>query len=193
MANKKVLTEKQLKQRAFKNFLMESIMALTASLVLGVEMGAVSAQQKPENVIDLILMLSSSEHAWWRISPCDTNYIFIMLFVAFIIIAYRYMHYQKIKDVDFDTAHGSAGFNEDLPDYNKKFLFNPKKLKGGDTEYDPEHKKITKKVDIITGKSKAGRFFAYIFTKYRLVWILLVILGAANAFMWMHIASISIK
>lgn len=189
MANKKVLTEKELKQRAFRTFLMESGVALFACSFMGLELGAVSAQQNPANLIDTLLKLGEPEHVWWRIYPCDMNYVIMLLFVALIIIAYRYLHYQKVKDVDFDTAHGSAGFNEDLPEYNKKFLLNPKLLNGGKTEYDKEHKKITLKVDVISGRGPRGRKIAYIFTKYRVAWILLAVLGIANVLMWFVAAS----
>lgn len=166
MAKKVAFTEKDLKQRAWREFLGSSITAVFACLVCGIEVGACKARYGTEDIFGVLLHITDQLEKPLDIFPNDLETIGMFMFIAFFIVMRQLIRYNKMKDVDLETAHGSGGFNEDIKGYYRDFVHTIAIVKGK-TKPNDELKPVSAKIDVLTGKSPRASRVSYFLHKYK--------------------------
>lgn len=125
-----------------------------ASLYAGLHLGVTYLQMPEPNLFGAIAELGAhiTEHPF-ELFPADKLMVGIFLFVGVMINRYLYNEYLKISHTVND-AHGDAAFEDNIKQYNKEFLYNPKmvaevehrKVTNRYAPYNEEHKRVLKRM-----------------------------------------------
>ena len=125
-----------------------------ASLYAGLHLGVTYLQMPEPNLFGAIAELGAhiTEHPF-ELFPADKLMVGIFLFVGVMINLYLYNEYLKISHTVND-AHGDAAFEDNIKQYNKEFLYNPKmvaevenrKVTNRYAPYNEEHKRVLKRM-----------------------------------------------
>ena len=125
-----------------------------ASLYAGLHLGVVYLQMSEPNLFGALVELGThiTEHPF-ELFPADKLMVGIFLFVGVMINLYLYNEYLKISHTVND-AHGDAAFEDNIKQYNKEFLYNPKvvaevehrKVTNRYAPYDEEHKRVLRRM-----------------------------------------------
>ncbi len=122
MQSKKQNLEKS--RRASLAVYMTIVMLM--SLYAGLHLGVVYLQMPKPNLFGALAELGAhiAEHPF-ELFPADKLMVGIFLFIGVMINLYLYNEYLKISHTVND-AHGDAAFEDNIKQYNKEFLYNPK-------------------------------------------------------------------
>lgn len=146
--------KKDLKKKYKKAFIRQIVLFAILCLYIGLQIGA-SYQSLIVNpaedmmgeattYMDAILHLTDqiTAHPFW---PFPTHFtgVMMMLLAWLIFLCYRYTDYIRKYNTMYENAHGSGGFNEDLPEYYRNYVCDPK-IAGGKTYKNKEAKKLIK-------------------------------------------------
>lgn len=125
-----------------------------ASLYAGLHLGVVYLQMPEPNLFGALAELGVhiTEHPF-ELFPADKLMVGIFLFIGVMINLYLYNEYLKISHTVND-AHGDAAFEDNIKQYNKEFLYNPKivaevehrKVTNRYAPYNEEHKRVLKHI-----------------------------------------------
>lgn len=153
------------------------ILDLSIALFAGVEIGAEMAQSGVD-FFDAILSdsflgrLESMQvlHIW----PCDISAIGLCLVAAMIAILPAIDKYNREKDVDISSAHGTGGFEDDYKSFYRHYVLAPSFV--GKTKRDRYvgGQLLSAKVDSFTGHSPQVGKLLYIWHVYYLSFISLI-------------------
>lgn len=119
-------------------------------LYAGLQLGATYREMEEPNLFGAFAGLG--EHITsrpLRLFPTDALMVGIFLFVAVMIDLYLYNEYLRVSQAVYD-AHGDAAFEDNLEQYNREFLYNPKVVAAVEGKtvtdklapYNEEHKRV---------------------------------------------------
>lgn len=147
-------SKRDLKTRWKKQLKENTIISIVLSILFGWEY-AVVAYRLPEDartfmdvIPEMATHIQENPFELWPIYP---QAFFLFMLIPMMVYAYCYGEYVRKVNTMFQDAHGSGGFNEDLPGFFKEYVLDPKII-GGKTYKNSEQKKLTKKADYITDK-----------------------------------------
>ncbi len=119
----------------------------------GLHLGAVYHQMPELTLFGAMLDLGNHivEHPF-QLFPSDGLMVGIFLFIGVMINLYLYNEYLRISN-SVNDAHGDAAFEDNIEQYNKEFLYNPKivaevegkKVTDAFAPYNEEHKRVLKR------------------------------------------------
>lgn len=122
-------------------------------LYAGLQLGATYREMENPNLFGAFAGLGEhiSAHPF-RLFPSDALMVGIFLFVAVMINLYLYNEYLRVSQAVYD-AHGDAAFEDNLEQYNREFLYNPKIVAAVDGKtaddklapYNEEHKRVVRR------------------------------------------------
>ncbi|MBR4059553.1 MAG: type IV secretory system conjugative DNA transfer family protein [Lachnospiraceae bacterium] len=127
---------------------------MVMSLYAGLHLGVVYLQMENPNLFGVLAELGVhiAEYSF-ELFSADELMVGIFLFVGIMINLYLYNEYLKISHTVND-AHGDAAFEDNMKQYNKEFLYNPKvvaevehrKVTNRYAPYNEEHKRVLKRM-----------------------------------------------
>lgn len=137
-----------------RNNLATNISVVTAvSVFAGLHLGVVYRQMESPNLLGALSEFSKHivEHPF-ELFPSDWLMVGIFFFVGVMVDLYLYNEYLRVSDSVLD-AHGDAAFEEDIRQYNKEFVYNPKlvaeitkcKVINRFAPFNEEHKRVVRK------------------------------------------------
>lgn len=119
-------------------------------LYAGLQLGATYREMEEPNLFGAFAGLGEhiTSHPF-RLFPTDALMVGIFLFVAVMINLYLYNEYLRVSQAVYD-AHGDAAFEDNLEQYNREFLYNPKIVAAVEGKtvtdklapYNEEHKRV---------------------------------------------------
>lgn len=121
---KKHITEEQ----RLVNFGVNCAVVSITSLYFGLRLGNVAYRlpEEQRNLFNVVLTFADSELGrWYAIFPSKLMYVGIGILSAFIICALLFNEYMRVKDT-VEDSHGDSYFEEDILQYNKEFVCDPK-------------------------------------------------------------------
>ena len=130
------------------------VIVVVVSLYAGLHLGVVYLQMDSPNLFGALAEMGGhiAEHPV-ELFPADKLMVGIFLFVGVMINLYMYNEYLKISHT-VNNAHGDAAFEDNMKQYNKEFLYNPKvvaevehrKVTNRYAPYNEEHKRVLKRM-----------------------------------------------
>lgn len=121
-------------------------------LYAGLHLGAVYKQMEEPMLFGALAEFANHMvEQPFQLFPTDTLMVGIFFFIGVMIDLYLYNEYLRISQ-SVNDAHGDAAFEENMKQYNKEFLYNPKivaKVEGKKVTdryapYNEEHKRVLK-------------------------------------------------
>lgn len=124
------------------------------SLYAGLHLGVVYKQMEEPTLFGALAEFANHMvEQPFQLFPTDTLMVGIFFFIGVMIELYLYNEYLRISQ-SVNDAHGDAAFEENMKQYNKEFLYNPKivakvegkKVTNRYAPYNEEHKRVLKHV-----------------------------------------------
>ncbi len=149
--------KRDLRKKAKREFIVNTVTSGILALYIGLLLGACYCQTPGRMVgeeilnptlIDALLylpdyILADSSHLY-RLLPTDKISLGTAAMVWLMYVSYCYTMYIRKYNTMYKDAHGSAGFNDDIPTFLRWFVLDPKLVKGW-TKKVGSGKRITRK------------------------------------------------
>ena len=130
------------------------VVVTVVCLYVGLHLGVVYRSMEQPTLFEAVAALADHMMEYpLELYPTDGLMVGILLFVGVMINLYLYNEYLKVSQTVND-AHGDAAFEDNLKQYNKEFVYNPKvvaavegkKVTNRYAPYNEEHKRVLKHI-----------------------------------------------
>ena len=162
-------------QRPHKTRLLEnSAFSFIFAMIFGLELGA-ARKATGKSIIEVIFSGAFQDQLsgnnFFKIWPNDFATIAICLGFWAFYFAYEWNIFQKEKNVDLTSAHGTGGFEDNIKKFYHDYVLSPLYVGKGPHDRRINGKLSSSKIDCFTGKSELGGKIYYKWCEYIYGWI----------------------